>query len=123
MPTTKQLKNARKKLKRVPKPKGNSPKIVDLLTYILIRDDPAKKRDRNFIESQKEYEKIFRLKGTKNKNFPYKFQVKLPCWCLKDVSFLSWVIGFGHHVKVKEPKQLKDTVYQTGLSIVEVYDQ
>ena len=83
---------------------------------------PPPKDNSSFLQ-KKEYEKIFRLKGTKNRNFPYKFQVKLPCWCLKDVSFLSWVIGFGHHVKVKEPKQLKDTVYQTGLSIVEVYEQ
>tara|TARA_B100001142_G_scaffold324763_1_gene377055 strand:- start:1003 stop:1206 length:204 start_codon:yes stop_codon:yes gene_type:complete len=67
MPTTKQLKNARKKLKRVPKPKGNSPKIVDLLTYILIRDDPVKKRDRNFVESQKEYEKIYKTKTSSKK--------------------------------------------------------
>ena len=67
MPTTKQLKNARKKLKRVPKPKGNSPKIVDLLTYILIRDDPAKKRDRNFVESQKEYEKFSKRTNDRSK--------------------------------------------------------
>ena len=87
-----------------------------------LKMSPPPKEDSSFLQ-KKEYEKIFRLKGTKNRNFPYKFQVKLPCWCLKDVSFLSWVIGFGHHVKVKEPKQLKDTVYQTGLSIVEVYEQ
>ena len=81
---------------------------------------PPPKNNSSFIQ-KKEYEKVFRLKGTKNKRFPYKFQVKLPYWCLEDVSFLSWVIGFGGHVKVKEPEKLKKTVYETGSSIVEVY--
>ena len=67
MPTIKQLKNAKKKLKKVPKSKGNSPKIVDILTYILIRDDPARKRDRNFVESQKEYERIYKTKTSSKK--------------------------------------------------------
>ena len=67
MPTTKQLKNAKKKLKKVPKPKGNSPKIVDILTYILIRDDPNKKRKNDFIKSQREYEKIYKSKTSSKK--------------------------------------------------------
>ena len=67
MPTTKQLKNAKKKLKRVPKPKGNSPKIVDILTYILIRDDPNKKRKNDFVKSQREYEKIYKSKTSSKK--------------------------------------------------------
>ena len=85
-----------------------------------LKMSPPPKNNSSFIQ-KKEYEKIFRLKGTKNKRFPYKFQVNLPCWCLKDVSFLSWVIGFGGHVKVKEPEKLKKTVYNTASSIVEVY--
>ncbi|AGH31068.1 hypothetical protein MPVG_00249 [Micromonas pusilla virus 12T] len=67
MPTTKQLKNAKKKLKKVPKPKGNSPKIVDILTYILIRDDPNKKRKNDFVKSQREYEKIYKSKTSSKK--------------------------------------------------------
>ena len=67
MPTTKQLKNANKKLKKVPKPKGNSPKIVDILTYILIRDDPNKKRKNDFVKSQREYEKIYKSKTSSKK--------------------------------------------------------
>ena len=76
----------------------------------------------SFIQ-KKEYEKIFDLEGTKNKHFPYRFRVELPCWCIEDVSFLSWVIGFGGHVKVKKPDELIDSVYEIGLGIVEVYDQ
>ena len=67
MPTTKQLKNAKKKLKKAPKPKGNSPKIVDILTYILIRDDPNKKRKNDFVKSQREYEKIYKSKTSSKK--------------------------------------------------------
>ena len=67
MPTTKQLKNAKKKLKKVPKPRGNSPKIVDILTYILIRDDPNKKRKNDFVKSQREYEKIYKSKTSSKK--------------------------------------------------------
>jgi hypothetical protein len=67
MPTSKQLKNAKKKLKKVPKPKGNSPKIVDILTYILIRDDPNKKRKNDFVKSQREYEKIYKSKTSSKK--------------------------------------------------------
>lgn len=67
MPTTKQLKNAKKQLKKVPKPKGNSPKIVDILTYILIRDDPNKKRKNDFVKSQREYEKIYKSKTSSKK--------------------------------------------------------
>ena len=67
MPTTKQLKSAKKKLKKVPKPKGNSPKIVDILTYILIRDDPNKKRKNDFVKSQREYEKIYKSKTSSKK--------------------------------------------------------
>ncbi|MCL2925713.1 MAG: WYL domain-containing protein, partial [Trichodesmium sp. MAG_R04] len=85
-----------------------------------LKMSPPPKNNSSFLQ-KKEYEKVFRLKGTKNKHFPYKFQVKLPYWCLEDVSFLSWVIGFGGHVKVKEPEKLKKTVYETGSSIVEVY--
>tara|TARA_B100000768_G_C11268585_1_gene372268 strand:+ start:1529 stop:1732 length:204 start_codon:yes stop_codon:yes gene_type:complete len=67
MPTIKQLKNAKKKLKKVPKSKGNSPKIVDILTYILIRDDPNKKRKNDFVKSQREYEKIYKSKTSSKK--------------------------------------------------------
>ncbi|NET45369.1 AAA family ATPase [Okeania sp. SIO2B3] len=69
-----------------------------------------------------EYQKVFRLSGTQNRRFPHKFRVELPCWCLKDVNFLSWVIGFGGHVKVVKPDELIDSVYEVGLGIVEVYE-
>ncbi len=68
------------------------------------------------------YQKVFCLPGTKDKHFPYRFEVKLPRWNLKDVNFLSWVIGFSGHVKVVKPKELIDIIYQSGLDIVEVYE-
>lgn len=55
MPTTKQVQNAKKKLKMVPKPKGNTPKIPNKLTYILISVDPKVKRDREFLKTVQEY--------------------------------------------------------------------
>ncbi|NEP81822.1 MAG: WYL domain-containing protein [Okeania sp. SIO3B3] len=69
-----------------------------------------------------EYKKVFCLSGTKDRHFPHRFRVELPCWCIKDVNFLSWIIGFGGHVKVVKPDELIDTVYETGLGIVEVYE-
>ncbi|NEP77944.1 MAG: WYL domain-containing protein [Okeania sp. SIO3B3] len=85
-------------LKMSPPPKGNS----------FVKDE--------------EYQKVFCLSGTKDQHFPHRFRVELPYWCLKDVSFLSWVIGFGGHVKVVKPDELIDTVYETALGIVEAYD-
>ncbi|NEQ40460.1 MAG: WYL domain-containing protein [Okeania sp. SIO3I5] len=78
-------------------------------------------KSNSFLKDEK-YQKIFCLPGTKDKNFPYRFQVELPYWCLKDVSFLSWVIMFGGHVKVVKPKELIDIVHKIGLDIVEVYE-
>ena len=75
----------------------------------------------SFIKDE-EYQKVFCLSGTKDENFPHRFEVKLPRWSLKDVSFLSWLIPFGGHVKVVKPDELIDIVYETGLGIVEVYD-
>ncbi|NEQ78442.1 MULTISPECIES: WYL domain-containing protein [unclassified Okeania] len=57
-----------------------------------------------------------------DRRFLHRFRVELPGWCLKDVSFLSWVIGFGGHVKVVKPDGLIDTVYEVGLDIVEIYE-
>lgn len=62
------------------------------------------------------------MEGIKNKYFFYWFRVELFCWCIEDVSFLSWVIGFGGYVKVKKLDELIDSVYEIGLGIVEVYD-
>ncbi len=75
----------------------------------------------SFVKDE-EYQKVFCLPGTKDEHFPHRFRVELPRWCLKDVSFLSWVIPFGGHVKVVKPDELIDIVHKIGLDIVEVYD-
>ncbi|NEP78912.1 MAG: WYL domain-containing protein, partial [Okeania sp. SIO3B3] len=78
-------------------------------------------KDNSFVKDE-EYQKVFCLSGTKDQHFPHRFRVELPYWCLKDVSFLSWVIGFGSYVKVVKPDELIDIVYETALGIVEAYD-
>jgi hypothetical protein len=60
MPTTKQVQNAKKKLKVMPKPKGNTPKLPNRLTYILIGVDPKIRRDKNFLKAVQEYAKLRR---------------------------------------------------------------
>lgn len=55
MPTTKQIQNAKKKLKVTPKPKGNRPKLPNKLTYIVISADPKVKRDREFLKTAMEF--------------------------------------------------------------------
>ena len=60
MPTRKQVQNAKKKLKVMPKPKGNTPKLPNRLTYILIGVDPKIQRDKNFLKAVQEYAKLRR---------------------------------------------------------------
>ena len=60
MPTTKQVQNAKKKLRVMPKPKGNTPKLPSRLTYILIGVDPKIRRDKNFLKAVQEYAKLRR---------------------------------------------------------------
>jgi len=50
MPTTKQLQNAKKKLKKTPKPLGNSPKIPTAALLRLIAADPKIRRNKEFIK-------------------------------------------------------------------------
>ena len=55
MPTAKQFQDAKKKLKVTPKSKGNTPKLPNKMTYILIAADPKVKRDREFMKTVREY--------------------------------------------------------------------
>ena len=50
MPTTKQLQNAKKKLKKTPKPSGNTPKIPTAALMRLIAADPKIRRNKEFIK-------------------------------------------------------------------------
>ena len=50
MPTAKQIQNARKKLKKIPKPKGNSPKIPTAALLRIIKADPKVSRNKEFMK-------------------------------------------------------------------------
>ena len=57
MPTVKQIQNARKKLKKTPTPKGNSPKIPSATLLRLIKADPKLRRDKEFMKRAHELTK------------------------------------------------------------------
>ena len=50
MPTTKELQTARKKLKSIHKPKGNSPKIPSAALLRIIKADPKVSRNKEFMK-------------------------------------------------------------------------
>ncbi|MBD2292405.1 WYL domain-containing protein [Anabaena sphaerica FACHB-251] len=64
---------------------------------------------------------IFSLKSTGEKNFPNRFQVILPQWCLDDIELLRWILGFKAGVKVVKPQLLVDKFKQIGEDIVNIY--
>lgn len=55
MPTVKQIQNSKKKLKVVPKPKGNKPKLPNKMTYLIILADPKTKRDKEFLKMVRQH--------------------------------------------------------------------
>ena len=58
MPGLKQLQEAKKKLKKTPKPHGNSPKIPTAALLRLIAADPKIKRDKVFVKRALELAKL-----------------------------------------------------------------
>ncbi|WP_342597177.1 WYL domain-containing protein [Cyanobacterium aponinum UTEX 3222] len=64
---------------------------------------------------------LFTLKKTEDKNFPNRFQVKLPIWSLEDIDLLRWIVGFGGQVKVINPPELVNKVKQIGGAISLLY--
>ena len=58
MPGLKQLQEAKNKLKKTPKPRGNSPKIPTAALLRLIAADPKIKRDKAFVKRALELAKI-----------------------------------------------------------------
>ena len=58
MPDVKQLQEAKKKLKKMPKPKGNTPKIPTATMLRLIAADPKIKRDKAFVKRALELTKL-----------------------------------------------------------------
>ena len=63
----------------------------------------------------------FTLKKTGEKNFPNRFQVKLPLWSLEDIDLLRWIVGFGGQVKVINPPELVIKVKELGETISLLY--
>lgn len=57
MPTAKQLQNAKKKLKKTPAPKGNSPRVPTATLLRLIAADPKIGRDKAFMKRAHELAK------------------------------------------------------------------
>ncbi|BAZ33844.1 hypothetical protein NIES4074_63580 (plasmid) [Cylindrospermum sp. NIES-4074] len=66
---------------------------------------------------------IFCLNKTGDKNFPNRFRVVLPKWCLGDVEFIRWIVGFGGGLRVLQPEELVVKVRGIGEEIVEVYSK
>ncbi len=66
---------------------------------------------------------IFSLEQTKDKEFPHRFEVKLPQWCLDDVELLRWILGFKGGVKVRKPDLLVDKIKQIAIDISNVYSR
>jgi hypothetical protein len=58
MPGVKQLQEAKKKLKKMPKPIGNTPKIPTATMLRLIAADPKIKRDKAFVKRALELAKL-----------------------------------------------------------------
>jgi hypothetical protein len=58
MPGVKQLQEAKKKLKKMPKPTGNTPKIPTATLLRLIAADPKIKRDKAFVKRALELAKL-----------------------------------------------------------------
>lgn len=65
--------------------------------------------------------KIYSLSRTQDSLFPNRFQVIIPRWSLEDVDFTRWIVGFGGQVKVDQPRQLQERVYQLGEEIYKLY--
>ena len=58
MPGVKQLQDAKKKLRKMPKPTGNSPKIPTATLLRLIAAEPKIKRDKAFVKRALELAKL-----------------------------------------------------------------
>lgn len=58
MPGVKQLQDAKKKLKKMPKPTGNKPKLPTATMLRLIAADPKIKRDKAFVKRALELAKL-----------------------------------------------------------------
>jgi len=60
--------------------------------------------------SQDTDQSVFRLAGSKDPNFPYRFRVTVPIWSVDDVDFKRWILGFGEQVKVVAPETFRQKI-------------
>jgi hypothetical protein len=60
-------------------------------------------------------------KAKQDKQFPNRFQVVLPKWCLDEFDLLRWIIGFGASVKVVEPPELVEKINNLAKGIIKLY--
>ncbi|MBC6477828.1 MAG: WYL domain-containing protein [Hormoscilla sp. GM7CHS1pb] len=77
-----------------------------------------------FIEGNQRFAKkhsLYTLEKSGDREFPNRFQVKLPKWSIRDVDLKRWIIGFGGKVKVVKPEQLVEMIEQEGEEIVSNY--
>ncbi len=75
------------------------------------------------LDLNRSHQSLFSLKATNDSNFPHRYQVKLPSWCVDDYDFHRWILGFGGQVKVITPESLKTIIQQKGTAIVQVYNE
>ncbi|NJS16126.1 MAG: WYL domain-containing protein [Nostocaceae cyanobacterium CSU_2_110] len=61
-------------------------------------------------------------KAKQDKQFPNRFQVVLPKWCLDEFDLLRWIIGFGASVKVVEPPELVEKINNIAKGIIDLYE-
>lgn len=72
-------------------------------------------------QQQKRNPQLFSLPPSPDPDFPYRFQVELPVWSAEDVDLRRWILGFGATVKVVSPLALRQTIYDIGQALVELY--
>ncbi|NBD32835.1 MAG: WYL domain-containing protein [Cyanobacteria bacterium] len=69
----------------------------------------------------REHPTLFSLKGTQDRDFPHRYRVNLPGWCVDDYDFHRWILGFAGQVKVVTPERLKTIIHDKGKAITQVY--
>lgn len=73
-------------------------------------------------EATRENDKaLYTLEKSGDREFPNRFQVKLPKWSIGDVDLKRWIIGFGGKVKVIQPQELVEMIKQEGEGIISNY--
>jgi len=72
-------------------------------------------------EATQERDPLYTLEKSGDREFPNRFQVKLPKWSIADVDLKRWIIGFGGKVKVVQPEELVEMIKREGEGIISNY--